>query len=99
MNAGIILPALAGISALTTLTVEAIKKLLDEQGKTYKPNLLAAIVAVSLSVFVIFGYSLYNSMHLSIQLIVITIAFAFMSWLVSMVGFDKVKQLIEQFGR
>ena len=56
MNAGIILLALAGISALTTLTVEAIKKLLDEQGKTYKPNLLAAIVAVSLSVFVIFGY-------------------------------------------
>lgn len=99
MNAGIILSALAGISALTTLTVEAIKKLLDEQGKPYKPNLLAAIVAVLLSVFVIFGYALYNSIHLSIQLIVITVAFAFMSWLVSMVGFDKIKQLIEQFGR
>ncbi len=99
MNAGIILPTLAGISALTTLTVEAIKKLLDEQGKTYKPNLLAAIVAILLSVFVIFGYSLYNSIHMSVQLVVITVAVAFMSWLVSMVGFDKIKQLIEQFGR
>lgn len=99
MNAGIIFSALTGISALTTLTVEAIKKLLDEQGKTYKPNLLAAIVAILLSIFVIFGYSLYNSIHMSVQLVVITVAFAFMSWLVSMVGFDKIKQLIEQFRR
>ena len=38
---------LAAISAFTTLTTEGIKKLLDEAGKTYSPNLLAAVVAVT----------------------------------------------------
>ncbi len=96
MNTGYIVSALAISSALTSLTVEGIKKLLDEQGKPYKPNLLAAIVAVLLSVFAIAGYALYKSIPMSVQLVVITIPFAFLSWLVSMVGFDKVKQLIAQ---
>ena len=97
MNTGFIVSALAFVSVLTTLTVEGIKKLLDEQGTEYKPNLLAAIVAVVLSVMTIFCYALYFSVPFSIQLVVITVCFAFLSWLTSMVGFDKVKQLIEQF--
>ena len=35
MNSGILLSALAGVSVLTSLTVEGIKKILVEQGKTY----------------------------------------------------------------
>lgn len=97
MKTGFLVTALAVASALTSLTVEGIKKLLDEQGKVYKPNLLAAIVAILLSIFAIAGYALYMSIPISIQLVVITIAFAFLSWLTAMVGFDKVKQLIQQF--
>lgn len=83
------------VSILTTLTVEAIKKLLGE--KPYNANLLAAIVATVLSIFTAIFYVMYNAVSVSIQVILATIAFAFFSWLASMVGFDKIKQLIQQF--
>ena len=38
MKTGFLIAALAVASALTSLTVEGIKKLLDEQGKAYKPR-------------------------------------------------------------
>lgn len=83
------------VSVLSTLTVEAIKKLLGE--KPYNSNLLAAIVATVLSICVAVFYVLYNGVAVSIQIILTTIAFAFFSWLASMVGYDKVKQLLQQF--
>ena len=85
------------VSILTTLTVEAIKKLLGE--KSYNANLLAAIVATVLSIFTAIFYVMYNGVSVSIQVILATIAFAFFSWLASMVGFDKIKQLIQQFAK
>ena len=85
------------VSILTTLTVEAIKKLLGE--KPYNANLLAAIVATVLSIFTAIFYVMYNGVSVSIQVILATIAFAFFSWLTSMVGFDKIKQLIQQFAK
>lgn len=83
------------VSVLTTLTVEAIKKMLGE--KPYNSNLLAAIVATVLSVVVAIFYVVYNDVAMSIQIVIATISFAFFSWLASMVGYDKVKQLLSQF--
>lgn len=97
MNTGIILTALAIVSALTTLTVQGIKKMLDEQGKTYKSNLLAGIVSVVLSIGSVIGYVLYYGQAFTVQTVVLMVAFAFLSWLCAMVGFDKIKQLLEQF--
>ena len=91
-----IISALAIVSALTTLTVQGIKKILDEQGKTYKSNLLAGIVAVVLSVASVVGYVLYNGVAFTVQIFVLMVTFAFLSWLCAMVGYDKVKMLIEQ---
>ena len=85
------------VSILTTLTVEAIKKLLGE--KPYNANLLAAIVATTLSICVAIFYVLWNGLAISVQIVLATIAFAFFSWLASMVGFDKIKQLIQQFSK
>ena len=85
------------VSILTTLTVEAIKKLLGE--KPYNANLLAAIVATTLSLCVAIFYVLWNGLAISVQIVLATIAFAFFSWLASMVGFDKIKQLIQQFSK
>lgn len=92
-----IISALAIVSALTTLTVQGIKKILDEQGKEYKSNLLAAIVAIVLSIAIVVGYVLYNGIGFSVQIVVLTVTFAFLSWLCAMVGYDKVKMLIKQF--
>ena len=88
---------LFAVSVLTTLTVEAIKKMIGD--KPHNSNLLAAIVALVLSVAVSIGYVLYNGIAVSIQIIIATIAFAFFSWLASMVGFDKIKQLLQQFNK
>ena len=59
-------------------------------------NLLAAIVAVILTVAVSICYMVYYSVSISPQNIVIIIALTFLSFLGSTVGFDKVKQLIAQ---
>lgn len=88
--------ALGGISVLTTLTVEAIKKLLGD--KKYSANLLAAMVAVVLSIAVCVCYIVYYSVAITPQVIVTILAMVFLSFLASTVGFDKVKQMLQQLG-
>jgi len=94
MSSGFLISALAIISGLTSLTVEAIKKLLGDH--KYSSNLLAAIVAVILTVAVSAGYMIYFDVALTPQIAVIVVTMTFLSFLTSTVGYDKVKQLLEQ---
>ncbi len=96
MTSGFLISALAIISILTSLTVEAIKKLLGD--KKYSSNLLAVIVAVVLTLAVSIGYIIFYSVTVTPQIIIIIIALVFLSFLASTVGFDKVKQMLEQLG-
>lgn len=96
MSSGFLISALAIISGLTSLTVEAIKKILDD--RKYSSNLLAAIVAVILTVAVSAGYLVYFSIPLTSQIVVIIIALVFLAFLASTVGYDKVVQLFKQIG-
>lgn len=75
------------VSVLTSLAVQALKSILDEQGWSYAPNTLAGAVAVVLGIAVgiITGCSLAA-----------VIALVFLSWLCAMLGYDKVKQALEQ---
>ena len=93
----ILLTALALVSALTTATTQGIKKILDEAGKTYNSNLLAGIVAVVLSIGAVLCYVLYYGNPFTVQIGVILVCFAYLSWLASQVGYDKLKELLEQF--
>lgn len=88
--------ALALIAALTTFTVEGIKKLLNEKKIPYSANLLAAIVSTILSAAVCVGYVLYNDISFTLQTVLTIIAMVFFSFLGSTVGFDKSKQMLEQ---
>ena len=97
MNNAFWLSALAIISVLTSLTVEALKKLLGDKIQSY--NLLAAIVSVILSIAVCIGYLIYTGIAFTAQIAVIIVALTFLSFLSSTVGFDKVKQMIEQLTR
>lgn len=99
MSGEFLLKALALISGLTTLTVEAIKKLLNDKQIQYSSNLLAAIVAVILTLCVSVAYVLYFAVPLSIQVIISVVALIYLSFLCATIGFDKIKQLIEQIGR
>lgn len=98
MNNGFLLSALACISILTSLTVEAIKKIVGDKIKI-SYNLLAAVIAVILTVAVSAGYLIYTGTAFTAQIAVIIIAMVFLSFLSSTVGFDKIKQMIEQLTR
>lgn len=98
MNNGFLLSALACISILTSLTVEAIKKIVGDKIKI-SYNLLAAIIAIILTIAVSAGYLIYTGTAFTAQIAVIIVAMVFLSFLSSTVGFDKVKQMIEQLTR
>lgn len=94
MNSGFLISALAIISVLTSLTVEALKKLIGDAINSY--NLLAAIVSVVLTIAVSIGYLVYTGTIFTAQIAVIIIALTFLSFLASTVGYDKVVQMIKQ---
>lgn len=96
MNGGFLLSVLAGISALTTLTVEGIKKLLDEKGVIYSANVLAVIVSFVLTLVGSVLYIVYFNIAVTAQVIVLIICLVFLAFLIATVGYDKIKQLIEQ---
>lgn len=85
------------VSVLTGLFTEAVKKLLDELNKSYKSNMLAGIVAAVLSAAIGTGYVILMETQINAKLAVILIALILLSWLSSMVGYDKVVQAISQF--
>lgn len=97
MNLEVFLMLLLVISVLTGLTVEGVKKLLDERKRTYRTNALAGVVSVVLSALVGVGYEILISGNLTATIAVYLIALVFLSWLCAMVGYDKVIQAISQF--
>ena len=99
MSSGFLIGAVTGISALTTLTVEGIKKLLDEKGKTYSSNVLAVTVSFVLTLICSILYIVYFAIPVTAQVIVVIICLVFLSFLTATVGYDKVKQLIEQLSK
>lgn len=87
---------LIGVSVFTALVTEAIKKIMDEAGKTYKSNILAGVVSVALSIAAGAGYIVMAEAQINAKMAVILIALVLLSWLCAMVGYDKVMQAITQ---
>ena len=85
------------VSTITGLVTEAIKKILIENNRNYHANTLAGAVAIVLSMAVGIGYIMITGSGFTTQAIMQLIALAFISWLCSMVGYDKVVQAIKQF--
>ena len=96
MNIEVMLMGLLIVSTLTGLTVEAIKKVLDEAGKSYGANMLAGCVSLVLSLAIGIGYVVLTDTGWGSSVVVYMIALVFLSWLCSMVGYDKVIQTISQ---
>lgn len=96
---GVLLGGLAILATFTSLVVEGVKKLLDEKGVHYSSNLLAVIVSVISTLIVSILYIVYKNIPFSAQVVVIIIALMIFSFLTSTVGYDKVKQMLEQLGK
>lgn len=89
--------ALLVISMLTSLVTEGIKKLMTEHNISYKANTLAGIVSVVLAPAACVFYAINNGIVFDAKFISCAAVLTLMSWLCSMVGYDKVIQTFAQF--
>lgn len=85
------------ISTVTGLVTEAVKKILTEHKVTYHANTLVGLIATILSAAMGVGYIMLSGVGFTSQTIIYLVILIFISWLCSMVGYDKVIQAIKQF--
>lgn len=98
MSYSAMLTAVLICSLVTGLITEAVKMLLKEWNKAYKPNTLAAVVSVLVGA----GYALIwrygdGAVWTAETTIKCTVPLILCSWLCAMLGYDKVVQTIKQF--
>lgn len=96
MTIEIFIIGLTACSLFTGLCTEAVKKLLDEANKTYRSNMLAAICSIITAAIATVAYTLISEIMVTVPFITSCVLLAIMSWLCAMVGYDKVRQTIEQ---
>jgi hypothetical protein len=96
MTVEIFMILLTFFSVVTSLCTEAVKKICDAFNAAYASNLIALAAAVfiggvgTLIYYVFNGIEFSTTNHICIYLMMAA------NWLGSMVGYDKVKQLIFQ---
>lgn len=88
--------ALLIVSVTTSLTVEGIKKLLDETAIKYSSNLLAAVMSVVIAAAVSVFYLIMNDIAFSLKIGVEMFVLMYLGFLTSTVGYDKVIQMLGQ---
>lgn len=96
MNSSFLMIALVAIAVFTSLATEGVKKILDELKIKYAANILAAIVAVVLTVAASVGYIIYTGTAFTPRVGVEIAAMTFLAFLCATVGYDKVIQAIMQ---
>lgn len=96
MNMSFFTTALLFVSIATSLTVEGLKKLLDEKGVKYSSNLMAVIISIILAIAVSAGYMIMNDVVLTAKIGVEIVGLMYMSFLTATVGYDKVVQMFGQ---
>lgn len=92
MSPQITLALLAVCATLVTLITEAVKKAIVN----VPPNLVALIVSVVTGIAVPVGYMILSHLSITAQDIVYIIATVVLTWLISMLGYDKVIQSLLQ---
>ena len=96
MQVSFLSTALLIVSLVTNLTVEGIKKLLDEASVKYSSNLLAVIVAIVVSGAVSAIYLIMNDIAFTLKIGVQIVVIMYLGFLISTVGYDKIIQMIGQ---
>ena len=84
------------VSVVTNLTVEGIKKLLNETSIKYSSNVLAAVVSVLLACAISVCYLIMTDTAFILKIGVEVVVLMYLGFLVSTVGYDKVVQMIMQ---
>lgn len=87
---------LAGLAAVSSIVTQGIKKFLDGQAVKYSANIIVLIVAIIVgcagtAIFYVNAGIPFNALN-SVYLALMGLA----NWLTAMLGYDKVKQAVEQ---
>ncbi len=96
MTVTVFLIILTVCAAVTSLLVEGIKKLLDDSGVNYAANILVLVVALLVGCGATALYYVNYRIPLNALNSVYLALMGVANWLGSMLGYDKVKQAIEQ---
>ena len=83
-------------SIFVGLFVQGIKVMLDSLNVKYSSNVVAGITSVVLSGLVFASYCILVEVQFNIKMAVYLVALVLLSWLGSMIGYDKVFQAITQ---
>lgn len=95
MNIAMFLILLSAFSIISGLITEGIKKLIkDKTNLSY--NIIAIIVSLIVGIVGCVVYYLISDISFTVNNIIYMVLMGLASGLASMVGFDKVKQTIEQ---
>lgn len=98
MTVQVFLSILIFSSTAASLIVEAIKKLLSDSFKSIPTNFIVLIVSIITGCGATWFYYLNNGIPLTAINTVCLFLMGIANWLSAMVGYDKVKQLIDQIG-
>lgn len=96
MSISYITTAILAVALVTNLTVEGLKKLLNETTIKYSSNVLAAIMSVVIALAISVMYMIMQDVVFTPKIGVQIVAIMYLSFLASTVGYDKVIQMIEQ---
>ena len=94
MTTELFLVLLAGFAILSSLITEGIKGLVDNQVAS---NVLAVVVALVVGIVGGAVYYQLNAIAFTVNNVIYLVLLGLFGALTSMVGYDKVKQAIEQF--
>ena len=83
-------------SFISSLLTEAIKRWVANQGKEVSNNALAAINSIVVGVAGTIVYYILNGIPFNLVNITCILLMCVSIWIGSMIGYDKIKQLIEQ---
>ena len=89
---------LIAFSSVTSLIVEVIKKLIDEK-ENLKYNIIVLIVAMIVGIVGTYVYFYLQGTAIDTLNVLFCVAMGLFSSIGAMVGYDRVKQCIEQFGK
>lgn len=99
MNISVFVIAFVIESIIASLLTQAIKKAMENAKKDYSANVIALIVAFVIGIGVTVGYMIFNSIPFTAQSVIIVVAMTGCVWMGAMLGYDKVKQALEQIAK
>lgn len=99
MNVTTFLFLLTAFATITSLVTEAVKDFLDSLKIKYATNIVVLFIALLIGGVGTSGYYLVAGIEFNSITIMYIITLGITNWIGAMVGYDKVKQAIEQLGK